>query len=461
MTMPVNREYSLTLRLTLVSLAVLLMGWLLSSTVSILITQWQDRQDQQAHLEEQANLVEEEVQLWIDDNDLPETDQDRADWLENFLIETGWEDYSIWVDDRMMVSTLPDLAFRPEVEGFATLMPDDAEPVVRPLIAYSRDLQIEGVQLVLFTERANHRWLTDVMVRAGYPLIALIPVLFGLLYWGLGRQLRPLRSLNQALLDAGQPHQQPLNLNQLPAELAPSVQAMNTVLDRLNQSLDNEKRFTANAAHELLTPLTAVKAEIQLFRRLGHANDDQDRAISSVLERIDRASHLITQLVTLARLEPENRSSTPQDRVNLARVVEDSIADAGEIIASKHLDLSIAPLTPVEVLGSRTQLAILCKNLIENAVKYCPAGGNVRVHLNDRGVLEVENDGTPMADYFKDHAFEPFVRGPGETTPGSGLGLSIVRRVAELNAVRIHIGDKPGLQGVRVEARFTLASVRG
>jgi two-component system OmpR family sensor kinase len=244
----------------------------------------------------------------------------------------------------------------------------------------------------------------------------------------------------------------------LPQELQPLVGALNGLLARLDDALTLQRRFAADAAHELRTPLTALGLQIQLVER---ARDDGERAraIERLKQGVRRATRLVEQLLTLARLEPE-AAGEPATVVALDAVVRGVVADLEPLAQAKPVALVLARVEPVRVAGSDAAWRILAANLVDNAIRYTPAGGHVEVHVaadDTHVVLEVADDGPGIPGDERERVFDRFVRGAGVDAPGSGLGLAIVRQVAQLHGAAVTLGDGPGGRGLAVRVTVPLA----
>ncbi len=280
----------------------------------------------------------------------------------------------------------------------------------------------------------------QLLLRLLLPLALIIPLTVLALYLGIARGLGPLRSLAGALARRRQADSlEALSTARIPEELQPVVAALHELLGRLAATLENEQRFTANAAHELQTPLAAISTEVQLCRRLLGEGEGRDM-MARIEERVQRASHSVRQLLVLARLDPQGAIDTAP--LDLHALTQEVLSELGHIAAERELvlDFAVPPGHPIR--ANREALLILLRNLIGNALRYTPRGGGVRIDADARG-LRISNDSAPVDDPAS--LAERFARGPhGEDAPaGTGLGLSIVRRVCELHQFRLHLNWDP------------------
>ena len=226
---------------------------------------------------------------------------------------------------------------------------------------------------------------------------------------------------------------EPLPENGLPEEVAPLVEELNALLARLGEALERQKRFTADAAHELRSPLTALAMQLDLAARAASPADSR-AALNGLRAGVKRATRLVEQLLTVARLEPE--AARAQFRtVDLAGVAAGAIAEVEPFAEAKRIELRLGRMDKAPVLGDEAALGTLVRNLVDNAVRYTPAGGRVSIAVHADGEaarLSVEDSGPgiPLAE--RERVFDRFYRVLGSGGEGSGLGLAIVREIARL-----------------------------
>lgn len=287
----------------------------------------------------------------------------------------------------------------------------------------------------------------------------LLPALVGLPLLGVWVWLatsRALRSLDTVAEQIAARH--PAKLKALapgsaPTEIRPLVTALNDLFQRVDQALELEHRFTADAAHELRTPLAALTTQAQVAMR-ARDEAEKDHAIEQLATVSRRAARLVDQLLTLARLDPE--AARPATPVDLASLAEEVCANHGEQALNKDIALELEA-EPAIVRGNADMLRILLRNLIDNALRYTPNGGKVVVAVT-RAALAVTDNGPGIAASARQSVFDRFRRLAGQDTEGSGLGLSIVARIAEMHGAAVLLADgltsTNGNAGLRVEVRF-------
>jgi two-component system OmpR family sensor kinase len=246
----------------------------------------------------------------------------------------------------------------------------------------------------------------------------------------------------------------PLSAEGVPEEVKPLVGELNALFARVQGTLEAQTHFVADAAHELRSPLTALKLQLQAAER---ARDEAARqeALGELRSGIERSIALVEQLLALARLEGKSEQrSEPVDLEDLAR---QAVSDLLPSAHAKRIDLGLATSEPVQVTGSRESLHLILRNLLDNALKYTPAGGRVDIALgrDAQGAwLAVEDSGPGIPEADRERVFDRFYRVAGNGAEGSGLGLAIVRTVAERLGAQVQLGQSASLGGLRAEVRL-------
>lgn len=288
----------------------------------------------------------------------------------------------------------------------------------------------------------------------------LFPALFGLPLIGLWVWLatqRGLSTLNDiASQIASRDPQQLASITPAtaPEELRPMLDALNALFQRVETTLQAERRFTADAAHELRTPLAALQAQLQVAQRARN-DEEREHSLNQLQGGLHRAAHLIEQMLQLARLDPESGLPAAQP-VNLASLAESVCAELGNAIFEKHLDFELNATPDSEVTGQPEWLRVLIRNLVDNAIRYSPTGGQIRVSLkrmeNACQLLVSDNGpGIPPAEY--EQVLRRFHRLNHGIQGGCGLGLSIVSRIAELHGAQLAL-EAAAEGGLAVKVTF-------
>jgi two-component system, OmpR family, sensor histidine kinase QseC len=288
-----------------------------------------------------------------------------------------------------------------------------------------------------------------------HPLYFALPALALLIWLAVGAGLAPLAGVAREVGRRAPKNLAHLDAANAPREISPLIAALNVLFDRLRTSLEQERRFTADAAHELRTPLAAVKTQAQVA--LGATDDAaRGRALANVVSGTDRAARLVEQLLVLARLDPQT-ALPPGQTVDLQALAQQGVAEIAPAAAGKGIEVGLAPGEAAPVAGDAVLLAVLLRNLLDNAVRYTPPGGEVEVSVRpaEGGVsLTVVDNGPGIPEAERGQVFERFHRVLGSGEAGSGLGLSIVRRIADLHRAGVSLEAGLGGRGLRVEVSF-------
>jgi two-component system sensor histidine kinase QseC len=298
---------------------------------------------------------------------------------------------------------------------------------------------------------AGREWLArHVTLKMLMPSLAAVPVLALLIWFGIGAGLRPLTHLKHEVTQRAANQLEPLVMTDVPEEVAPLVKSLNDLFARLEEAFESERRFTADAAHELRTPLAALKIQAQVALRSTNAAE-RSAALENVLHGVDRATRLVEQLLTLARVDPETATLDYQ-QVDLHSLAAAIMADIEHLAHAKQIELRLDSDSACYVLGESTQLGLLLRNLLDNAIRYTPAGGHVSVTVrDDDGVkLQVRDTGVGIPEAEREQVLKRFYRITGSGEEGSGLGLSIVRRIAELHGANLELSDNEVGSGLLV-----------
>lgn len=297
-------------------------------------------------------------------------------------------------------------------------------------------------------------------IHALAPVLWSLPLTVLLIWFAVTDGLRPLRRVAREIEGRSSDLLMPFDERTVPAEIRPLASALNDLLDQLKHAFEKERRFAADASHELRTPLAAIRTYAQIAQR---SRDDVERteALDRLIRGVDRAAHLVSQMLVLARLERE-ASDVERGAGSLTAVVTRELEEQIPLAREKSIQVaeSFPEDDPCVVTVHPSVLGVLVGNLIENAIKYTPDGGQVGVSVadgGDRAVLQIANSGqgVPAAD--RERLFERFYRPDGQSESGAGLGLSIVRRICELHGAKIDLQGGPDGCGLVVEITFPTA----
>lgn len=321
-----------------------------------------------------------------------------------------------------------------------------------------------GERIVQVAQPMQVRWRmsADIALRNLAPFLLLLPGMGLVVWFGVGTGLQPLDRLAADLQRRRPSEMEPVALEQLPAELRPLAHALNELLARLAQTLNDQQRFIADAAHELRTPLTAVRLQAELARRTATV-EGRDQALQDLRAGLERADHLVQQLLVMARLDAS--PSAQLESVDLVALAKNVIGEQSAVADANALDLGLLTAEDSAILiGDSVELRALLDNLVDNALRYTPRGGRVDVGIRRSAaeiVLWVQDTGPGIPPEEWKRAFDRFYRGSGVKTAGSGLGLAIVKRIAHRHGARIALSAAKNDACFQITVCFPLVQTGG
>ncbi len=291
------------------------------------------------------------------------------------------------------------------------------------------------------------------------PLMIALPLLGFFVWFSIARALHSLSAVGHELRSREPDNLAPLVVSGTPVEVAPLVASLNALFGRVSRLIENERRFTADAAHELRTPLAALRTQAQVA--LGAAgNGERRRALKNVIAGCDRTTRLVEQLLTLSRLE-FRQFGARREACDLHALAKLTIGDLAPMAVAREIDIELMESGAVTLEGYPELIGILMRNLIDNAVRYSAAGTTVRVRTaagDGIAELSVADQGPGIPSVERAKVGQRFYRVPGTDESGSGLGLSIVNRIAELHGAVVTLRDGP--EGKGLEACVTFSPAR-
>lgn len=307
---------------------------------------------------------------------------------------------------------------------------------------------------------------TEIIKGVLVPQFITMPLAVLLVWFALVRGIRPLALLERRIRARDPDDLSPIDEREVPIEVAPLVSSVNELLRRQKDAARNQKRFLADAAHQLKTPLAGLRMQAELALRADHSTDDLKHSLRQMARASTRATHVVNQLLSLARSELAG-DAVKRETVDLVRLVSDAVRDSVPRAMDKRIDLGFDRAEEVgiaNVQGNPTLLAEFVRNLIDNALAYTPSGGVVtarvlRLEPNGASEVHVEDTGPGISLAHRDLVFEPFYRVLGTEADGSGLGLSIVREIVRLHGANIsietaHPQSAEAAQGTRFVVKF-------
>jgi len=426
--------------------------------VAVFLTYLNVREQVTVRFDEQLARNAQVLWLWYDTAEQPEA-LSAEPYAERFLARFGVEQaFQVWNGNRLVARSANAPAGR-MASGYAA---STGELGGEPWRFHYRVDALRGLDVIVGTRLAERSDLVRSLVLGMvWPLLAGLPLVAVLIVLAVGAGLRPLRRVAEGLALRSPDALEPLTEAAVPREVQPLTRALNELLARLDRALDGERRFTADASHELRTPLAALKTQAQNALR---APTDAERreVLEALIAGVDRASRLVEQLLVIARLDPE-AAAEGREPAQLHALAADVLADLDATARARGVEL-VLQAVPSIVQGRPAALAVMLRNLVDNAIRHSPQGAVVEVAVapvNGGVELTVSDAGEGIPAEQRARVFDRFYRRLGQTEAGSGLGLSIVRRVAELHEAEVSLEDARAdalPPGLRVRVRFPPAA---
>ncbi|MBS0515221.1 MAG: two-component sensor histidine kinase [Proteobacteria bacterium] len=395
----------------------------------------------------QLRLVAEAISsnpLDVVKNDASKRTEFDIDDDDQFIIQT-WDP-----DGTQTYSSVPALGLRLDRQsGYETVATASGPWRIYSVLMRGRYIQV-GLQL-----RARNQLAVRIALRAIVPLLILFPLVSALVWIVVHRGLRPLTQVMRSLKERSVTALQPLPTGGLKAELLPLVLALNDLLERLARAITVQRNFVADAAHQLRTPLAAVRLQMQLAQR-AQSSDERISAFNDLANGVNRAVRLVEQLLTLAKHEPDGIQyrMLPLD---LAGVVTSVVNECSPLVREKAIDLQVRADEPVGIMGDLDALRVMLQNLVENAIRYTPSFGQVEVRVDggDRhACVEIADTGPGVPEAERERVFDRFFRRQGTQQTGSGLGLAIVRNIASRHGAVVRLLTAAGGSGLLIRVEF-------
>ncbi|MGC1182079.1 ATP-binding protein [Legionella sp.] len=348
--------------------------------------------------------------------------------------------FQVWTNGGKLLlhsSTAPKIPLTSEIDGFSDKKIGNKD--WRVFTTYNDKAGIRTVLAERYDTRneLGHRIAQDDL----YIMLLTFP-LSGLLIWIIiGRGLDSLDKVAEEVANRAPSHLEPVDLQEVPEEIKPVIDELNKLFFRLKEGFEREKRFAADAAHELRTPLAALKTQAQVALHTNNM-EEKNQALQKLIVSVNRSTHIVQQLLTMSRLVPEAAHIDGKDKVNLSRLTREILAMLAPTAVEKQIDLEFeSNAENLNIYGNSTALGILIRNLVDNAIRYSHEHGHIKVYLaksqDNEVMLEVRDNGPGIPHELRTRVFERFFRVLGNKSPGSGLGLAIVQQICELHNGRV------------------------
>lgn len=433
--------YSVKQRLLLGILAVVAIIWLATAAYSYFDARREINELLDAHLAQSAALIVAQL-----GHDLEEVDLEHASSTDKRSRRVAFQIWERGTALRLHSADAPSSRLSTRDEGYSNANFDGKG--WRVFSAW--DAQRRFLVQIAERDEARREIAAGIATNLLVPLLVALPILAVFLWLTIGRAVKPLDRLGHEVQKRKPDNLHLLALEGAPREVIPLVRSLNALFDRVGRLIENERRFTSDAAHELRTPLAALKTQAQVAKG---ATDDGARqhALERVIEGCDRAARLVDQLLTLARLDPD--VARPPASADLVTLIRDVVADLAPYAIGKDVDIRLRGPASLFVDGYPDLLSVLLRNLVDNAVRYSPRGTTVSVDIErapERARVVVSDEGPGIAPDERSRIGQRFYRVVGTGETGSGLGLSIVRRIAEIHGAQLRFEEGENAKGLRV-----------
>jgi two-component system sensor histidine kinase QseC len=440
-----HNHSSLKRRLLMLALSTVVVVWLAAAAFTYFDAREEFGEILDAHLAQSAELLVIQAS-----HDLDEVETEHTPLLHKYSLRVAFQ---VWEGGRVLrlhSASAPGLPLADLDQGYSDKIIDGDRWRVFSTWDASRKNLIQVAELAKDREELSRAVAGNLLK----PLWFSLPILAFLLWLVVTRSLRPLDRLAGEVAQREPDNLAPLNAESAPREVLPLIERLNRLFVRIDESLQKERRFTADAAHELRTPVAGIRAQAQVARAASN-DSERIRALDHAILGCDRAAHLIDQLLTLARIDTLGDETTEPCR--LRSLAAEVIASLAPTALSRDVHLELAEGEEVSVRGNPALLRILLRNLIDNAARHTPPGTSVHIDFTDkqgRPSLSVSDNGPGIPASELDKLGERFYRPLGTSASGSGLGLSIVKRIAEIHAASLQLASPETEHGLTVTVIF-------
>jgi len=377
-----------------------------------------------------------QMALVLQDSDFKQLDSRTVLGIESnhfdFVVQI-WGDDGERVYESRQYSSLP----QQSTLGYSTVTLANGDWRVYAVKAHNRVIQV-AQKISTRSQRAF-----AIAFSTLWPVIPVSLLLFCVAWFGISAALAPLNRIGKELALRHTNSTTTVSDEGVPQEVSALVVELNSLLIRMGHALQSQQRFVADAAHELRSPITALRLQVQ---NLGRTRDENThaQAIGRLLGGVDRASHLVEQLLTLARQDPAAQDDSAMQKSDLGICLELAISDVQIFAQNKQVTLQVRTQSGLCIVGEIESLRVMIRNVLDNAIRYIPNAGMVQIsleELKDKIVLTIQDSGGGIARAERSRIFDRFYRIPGSSKNGSGLGLAIVKAIADLHGATIQLDD--------------------
>jgi len=450
---------SIRRRLLGILLPIFFVAWAITATISYFDIKQEMANILDAQLSQSGNillamslheLVEQRLLSESTNNSTEIVSQAHWQLQEGYANELAFQ---VWLHDDLLTlrsSNAPSQHMATKYDGFDDVIIAGQE--WRIFRAHSDD-KIISIEVAASKNLQNNlpkKLLKSVLI----PLSICIPLLIFFIWNGIDRSFSPFKDLGKRLSRRKISDFSPIDEHEIPREIHPLTAAINNMFAQMKTAFDTERRFTSDAAHELRTPLAALKTHAEIALQ-AESPAEQRKALSQIVHGVNRATRLVEQLLTLARLDPDTGFANIR-RFDLFILAEDVLSTQAMLAIDKNIEISLAGTRGKFVAGNSDAICILMRNLIDNAIRYTPKGGEVEVSIDrkdDTIIWTVADSGPGIPEAERSKVFNRFYRSLGTKASGSGLGLSIVTRIADLHHLSIDL-ETSRMDGLQINVSF-------
>lgn len=398
-----------------------------------------------AQIQQQLDAIPAQVSHYANqEQDLPH----KNDYLNRFQ-------FQVWDKNKKLLlhsANAPQVALFTNTTGFSDQKISDEDWRIFTVADKTLGITIvTGEPYVIRNELANRIARDDIYIMLlTYPLSGII------IWFIIGRGLSCIRRVANEISHREPSYLEPVDLESVPIEIKPLVNELNKLFFRLQQAIEREKRFAADAAHELKTPLAALRTQTQVALRTTN-EQERNTALHNLIAGVDRCTHVVQQLLTFSRLLPEETLEDVK-KINLPTLTAEIVGQLVPVALEKNIDLELICRKEIVIIeGNAIALGILIRNLVDNAIRYTPENGKVRIYITttrNHVNLQVIDNGPGIPSELRSRVFERFYRVLGNQSTGSGLGMAIVQQITILHKAKIQLNTPKSGKGLQVRVIF-------
>ena len=451
---------SIRRRLLSILLPTIIGAWLITGAISYFDTKQNVEEMLDAQLAQSGNiLLAMSTHELVEQRLLGETPGNHTEIIsENLWQLSGVQDnhmaFQVWINNELLAIRSRNASIKPmstKSIGFEDILIAD-----KTWRVYRAQSNNQMISVEIAASKSSQNIIPNNLIQfILFPLFISIPLLSIFIWFGISQSLQPFKQIALQLSQRKTIDLSPIDEQHIPNEVRPLTSSVNQLFAQMKTAFDTERRFTSDAAHELRTPLAALKTHAEIALKAENSAE-QRKALSQVVQGVNRATRLVEQLLTLARLDPDTGFANIR-RFDLFIAAEDVLSTQAILAIDKNIEISLAGTRGKFVAGNLDAIGVLMRNLIDNAIRYTPRGGEVEVSItrkDDTIIWTVSDSGPGIPEEERSKIFNRFYRSLGTKESGSGLGLSIVTRIADLHYLSIQLGTSK-MGGLQIDILFS------